>query len=58
MNAHQEAAYVDRQTLFLPHSETARDCVILLPMYHDMTADEQARVIGCLRRIRGMARAS
>ncbi|MCI0429382.1 MAG: DegT/DnrJ/EryC1/StrS family aminotransferase, partial [Rhodospirillales bacterium] len=51
MNAHQENA-----CRFLPHaplpcSEAARDTVVLLPLANDMTAEDQARVIACLRRI-------
>jgi perosamine synthetase len=44
MNAHQEAAYADTQ-LSLPHSEAARDTVVLLPLFDAMTHDEQYYVI-------------
>jgi dTDP-4-amino-4,6-dideoxygalactose transaminase len=49
MNAHQEAPYaaVPRS---LPHSEAARDQVILLPLYSQMTDEEQEYVIEALKR--------
>jgi dTDP-4-amino-4,6-dideoxygalactose transaminase len=37
----------------LPHSEAARDGVILLPLFDALTEDEQERVIGLLRRFAG-----
>jgi dTDP-4-amino-4,6-dideoxygalactose transaminase len=45
MNSHQEAAYADTHPRRLPHSEAARDNVILLPLFGGMTDGEQARVI-------------
>jgi perosamine synthetase len=51
MNAHQEAAYQEYSTCDLPHSELARDKVILLPLYDSMTADEQDFVVATLREI-------
>ncbi len=57
MNAHQEAAYLGQQGFALTHSEAARDAVVLLPLYDALTAEEQARVIGCLRRVAKMAKA-
>ena len=48
MNAHQEPAYAgtDRATWgALPVSEKLRDTAILLPFFHGMRDDEQARVI-------------
>jgi len=45
MNSHQEAAYADLGPQRLPHSEAARDNVILLPLYHSMTSEEQDFVI-------------
>jgi len=47
MNAHQEAAYANNRCA-LPHSEAARDEVILLPLFDSMTEEEQDRVIGAL----------
>jgi perosamine synthetase len=50
MNAHQEPAYTDLScTATLPHSEAARDEVVLLPLYDGLTADDQEYVIDCLR---------
>ena len=34
MNAHQELAYAEVKSGSLPHSEAARDKVILLPLYN------------------------
>jgi dTDP-4-amino-4,6-dideoxygalactose transaminase len=50
MNAHQERAYLDSVTSPLPHSEDARDSVLLLPMFGDMTHQEQTFVIDNLVR--------
>ena len=51
MNAHQEPAYISG--ILLPHSEQARDSVILLPLYPGMTEVEVGSVIEadkeCLR---------
>jgi perosamine synthetase len=54
MNSHQEAAYADLGPQRLPHSEEARDNVILLPLYHTMTNEEQDYVI---EQIQGVASA-
>jgi dTDP-4-amino-4,6-dideoxygalactose transaminase len=48
MNAHQEGAYSGCETP-LPHSEQARDCVILLPLHPTMSIEDQDRVIDHLR---------
>ena len=49
MNAHQEPAYSDGGPFRLPHSESARDEVILLPLFDALTEGEQDRVIeACL----------
>ncbi len=45
MNAHQEGAYAGTGPWHLPHSEAARDTVVLLPLYPDMTSAEQDYVI-------------
>jgi len=45
MNAHQEAAYADATPVSLPHSETARDTVVLLPLFDAMSDEEQRYVI-------------
>lgn len=49
MCAHLEAAYADRPPHFLlPHSEEARERCVLLPLYAQMEAAEQAQVIDAL----------
>ncbi|MFO0891118.1 MAG: DegT/DnrJ/EryC1/StrS family aminotransferase [Isosphaeraceae bacterium] len=48
MNAHQEPAYAAPGGPRLPHSESARDSVILLPLYDGLGEDEQGFVIECL----------
>jgi perosamine synthetase len=47
MNAHQEPAY-SRQSVTLPCSEDARDSVILLPLFPEMSDDDVWRVIDLL----------
>jgi dTDP-4-amino-4,6-dideoxygalactose transaminase len=47
MNAHQEDAYSDDRWV-LPHSEAARDSVILLPLHTLMTDEDQDFVIDAL----------
>ena len=49
MNSHQEAAYAGAGPYHLPESEAARDSVILLPLYHSMTDEEQDDVIGLVK---------
>jgi dTDP-4-amino-4,6-dideoxygalactose transaminase len=49
MNAHQEAAYAGTGEFELPESEAARDSVVLLPLHHELTEDEQDRVIEGLK---------
>jgi dTDP-4-amino-4,6-dideoxygalactose transaminase len=49
MNAHQEAAYADGRAWVLPHSEAARDSVVLLPLFNGMTSSDQEKVVGTLR---------
>jgi perosamine synthetase len=48
MNAHQETAYAEVPSGPLPHSEAARDHVILLPLYDSMSEEDQAWVIDSL----------
>lgn len=45
MNSHQERAYTNAGPYNLPESESARDNIILLPLFSSMTDEEQARVI-------------
>ena len=51
MNAHQEPAYAGMGALILPHSESARDQAILLPLYDGMAPEDQDYVIDCLREL-------
>jgi dTDP-4-amino-4,6-dideoxygalactose transaminase len=48
MNSHQEPAYADLGALDLGHSVSARDQVILLPLYDGLSPDDQEYVIDCL----------
>jgi nucleotide sugar dehydrogenase len=48
MNAHQEPAYAGAGLLPLPHSEAARDSVILLPLFSQMSEQELGRVLAML----------
>jgi len=48
MKAHQESPYIAQQCS-LPESEAARDGVILLPLYSQMTDEEQDSVIEALK---------
>lgn len=49
MNMHQEQAQMDLPRRFaLPRSEQARDQTILLPLYAQMTEDEQDQVLAAL----------
>ena len=48
MNSHQERAYA-AEVWSLPHSESARDSVILLPLHTLMTDEDQEYVIEAIR---------
>jgi dTDP-4-amino-4,6-dideoxygalactose transaminase len=48
MNVHQEPAYQGTAAGPLPHSELARDAVILLPLFHELSRSEMCRVIDAL----------
>jgi perosamine synthetase len=53
MNAHREGAYPAgtwRAPGPLTRSERAQDTAVMLPLYHDMTVDEQDRVVASLAR--------
>jgi perosamine synthetase len=50
MNAHQEPAYADLANSRLPHSELARDSVILLPMFNGLSMDDVERILEVLSR--------
>ncbi len=49
MNAHQEEAYYYLPPQYLPHSEQARDTVILLPLFSAISDDEVDRVVTALK---------
>lgn len=56
MNAHREAAYPAgswRAAGPLTRSEQAQDTAVVLPLYHQMTINEQDRVIDALRGLAG-----
>jgi len=55
MSAHRQPAYADRDTghLALPNTEHLTDNTLILPLYHQMSESEQARVIDVLRAGRG-----
>jgi dTDP-4-amino-4,6-dideoxygalactose transaminase len=58
MNAHQEGAYADAVNRFpLTRSEEARDSVVLLPLFADMTEAQQSSVIDHLHSLSGLATA-
>jgi dTDP-4-amino-4,6-dideoxygalactose transaminase len=53
MNAHLEPAYASgtwRAAGPLTHSERAQETAVILPLFHQMTDDEQARVVASLAR--------
>jgi len=53
MNAHREPAYPPgswRAAGPLTRSERAQDTVIVLPLYHQMTDEDQQRVVAALKR--------
>jgi dTDP-4-amino-4,6-dideoxygalactose transaminase len=51
MNAHQEGAYAGEGPFHLPESESARDNVILLPLFSSMTDAEQEQVIWAIEEL-------
>jgi dTDP-4-amino-4,6-dideoxygalactose transaminase len=56
MNAHREAAYPPgtwRSPGPLTHSEEAQDSAIMLPLFHQLTADDQDRVIAAVQQAVG-----
>jgi perosamine synthetase len=57
MNAHQEGAYRDALRPPLPHSEPARDNVLMLPLYNGMSHATQDVVIGRVLEVNQLAQA-
>jgi dTDP-4-amino-4,6-dideoxygalactose transaminase len=49
MNAHQERAYASSSPQ--EHSENARDSVILLPLFNEMTEGEVDKVVKGVNRV-------
>jgi dTDP-4-amino-4,6-dideoxygalactose transaminase len=58
MNAHQEPAYAGMPTVRLPRSESARDSVLLLPLYSQMSHEDQDLVLEQLQRVASVSCAS
>jgi dTDP-4-amino-4,6-dideoxygalactose transaminase len=56
MNIHQEGAYQDAGPYELPHSEAARDWVILLPLFPGMAFEDIGRIVEVLASYRPVAR--
>src|SRR5690606_25542486 len=54
MCSHLEGAYADLPTAPLPQSERAHRQAILLPLYPQMTSDEQAQVVAALSKALGV----
>jgi dTDP-4-amino-4,6-dideoxygalactose transaminase len=54
MNAHQEEAYAGLAQYRLPESESARDSVVLLPLFNDMSDEQQSVVIEQIRFLCGV----
>jgi dTDP-4-amino-4,6-dideoxygalactose transaminase len=48
MTAHREPAYAARGRVSLPVSEAASDGSLILPLYGDLTANEQDQVVATL----------
>jgi dTDP-4-amino-4,6-dideoxygalactose transaminase len=53
MCAHREPPYFSASHLPLPHSETAQDRSVLLPLFADMTDADQNRVIAAIHEAAG-----
>ena len=49
MAAHRQPAYRDAAHAALPVTERLTDNTLILPVFHQMTADEQARVVAAIR---------
>lgn len=49
MAAHRQPAYAAHPHAPLPVTEALTDTTIILPLYHEMTADEHARVVDAMR---------
>jgi dTDP-4-amino-4,6-dideoxygalactose transaminase len=58
MAAHRQPAYADHAHVDLPVTERLTDNTLILPLFHTMTEDEQARVVAVVRRAAGLELAS
>jgi perosamine synthetase len=56
MAAHLEPAYAGHPHVELPVTERLTSRSLILPLFHQMTADEQDRVVGVLRDAAGLDR--
>ena len=56
MAAHLEPAYAGHPHIPLPATEDLTNRSIILPVFHDLTEDEQDRVVASLRRAIGHSR--
>jgi dTDP-4-amino-4,6-dideoxygalactose transaminase len=54
MAAHRQPAYADHPRADLPVTERLTDNTLILPMFHTMGEEDQAAVVGAIRRAAGM----
>ena len=54
MAAHRQPAYADHPRVDLPVTERLTDHTLILPLFHTMSGDDQAAVVGAVRRAAGL----
>jgi dTDP-4-amino-4,6-dideoxygalactose transaminase len=54
MAAHRQPAYADHPHVDLPVTERLTDNTLILPLFHSMSEDDQAVVVGAIRRAAGL----
>jgi dTDP-4-amino-4,6-dideoxygalactose transaminase len=54
MAAHRQPAYADHPHVDLPVTERLTDNTLILPLFHTMSEDEQATVVGAIRGAAGL----
>jgi dTDP-4-amino-4,6-dideoxygalactose transaminase len=54
MAAHRQPAYADHPRVELPVTERLTDNTLILPLFHTMTEDDLAAVVGTIRRAAGL----
>jgi dTDP-4-amino-4,6-dideoxygalactose transaminase len=54
MAAHRQPAYADHPRVDLPVTERLTDNTLILPLFHTMGEEDQAAVVGAVRRAAGM----